>query len=171
MKSVFNNPYTQAPQVWSAQGAAVTWGQTQAAAQANQAAANKVFAALGGITINYQRPVSMRYPIGGSAPIQLIGAPSGVVQLNTIIGPSTELNDFLDALASACKPITIIVTNSSIASGQDCDVKSQPQEIVCNGAIGSQVQYNLTIAQGGMAIAQGTFVLQFTEMKWSSTNS
>lgn len=169
MKNVFNNPYTQAPQVWSAQGAAVTWGQTQAAAQSNKA--NKVFAALGGITITYKRPVSTRYPIGGSAPIQLIGAPSGTVQLGTLIGPSTELNDFLDALASACKPITIIVTNSSITSGQDCAVKSQPQEIVCNGAVGSQVQYNLTIAQGGMAIAQGTFVLQFTEMKWSSTAS
>lgn len=171
MKSVFNNPYTQAPQVWSAQGAAITWGLTQAAAQTNQAAANKVFAALGGITINYQRTVSTRYPIGGSAPIQLIGAPSGTLQLNTLIGPTTELNTFLDAMASACKPITIIVKNSSKTSGQDCSVSSQPQTIVCNGAVGSQVQYTLTIGQGGMAIAQGTFVLQFTEMKWSSTNS
>lgn len=115
--------------------------------------------------------MTTRYPIGGSAPIQLVGAPQGQITLSTLIGPSSDIEDFLTALASACTPISIVVTNSDTSTDEKCSSKSTPQEIICNGAVGTQIQYSLQIAEGGMAIANGTFVLQFTDMKWSSSKS
>ena len=46
---------------------------------------------MSGITITYARQVTTQYPIGGSNPIQLVGAPSGTLQLTTLIGPTSNL--------------------------------------------------------------------------------
>ena len=162
MSSVFANTYNKTPQVWTAQGAYITWGESGSNVQATK---DTIFQALSGVTVSYGRQVSTQYPIGGSAPIQLIGAPAGQLQLNTLIGPTTNLKTFLQAIGKACTPIDIKVLTTALQSGEDC-TKSNLQNIQCIGCVATQLQYSLNMAQSGMAIATGGFTLTFTQMKW-----
>ena len=176
MGNVFTNPYKQAPEVWSAQQATITWGVEaggQGAAGNNPTSTDNIFAALNQVQISYQRQVTTQYPIGGSKPIQLLGAPQGTLVLSTLIGPDSTMDEFLKAIASPCKSLVIQVLNSSKQiDDENCkNTAAKAQSMLCRGCVANVVSYQLSMDPSGMAIATGTFQFTFTNMEWTSNNA
>ena len=169
---VFLNPYTQSPLIWHAQGAYISWGYSQS--QAKSGLSNKGqsngFAALSGIQVTYARSVSTQYPIGGSAPLQIIGSPSGGLKLTTLLGPQESLSKFIKAAGDACKPIYICIQPFAL-SQQNCDKSAGKTIITLVGCVSTGL--GLTIGNaggGGQSITMVTvpITMQFTDMIWSN---
>ena len=97
--------------MWTAQGAYITWGESGTNTTASK---DNVFAAMNSITVTFQRMVDTRYPIGGSNPIQLVGAPTGQLVLNTLIGPTSTLESFLRVIGKSCTPVDIKVLTNNV---------------------------------------------------------
>ena len=156
---VFHNPYKGQPQVWSAQSASV-----KIVGSGDELAT--ILGALEGVTVSYQRQFNTRYPIGGQKPIKMAGVPAGTIQLQTIVGPTANIETFLKHFGSACKTFTVqLNTNSNAATMEGCEQMAKAQKLTCKGCSGSQITYSLA-SNGGMSIASGMFVIEFTDLDW-----
>lgn len=156
---IFNNPYNGTPQVWSAQSASLQ----VVGMKGNDLAT--VLGALEGVTVSYQRQSQTRYPIGGNKPIKMMSVPTGQISLSTIVGPTTNVTEFLQKFSSACQTFTIKVRFSSNTDTTDkkCATAAKSPELTCSGCTGTQLQYALS-SQNGMSLASGTFVIDFTDL-------
>lgn len=157
---VFNNPYNQAPEVWSAQSASIKFSGTGKNATA------QVLGALNGITVTYGRSFTTQYPIGGSKPIKMASVPQGTVQLTTIIGPTTAIQSFLKLFGSSCESFILELKTQSAEGAQNCQTKATPQILTCKGCTGDSISYSIS-SQGGMSLANGQFNISFTDLDWT----
>lgn len=159
MANVFQS-YTPAPKVWQTQNASIVLvsGDTE----------SSVLAAATSIQVQFQRSQSIQYPIGGgraSAPIKLYGSPSGTVQIQTLIGPTSNLQAFIQAFSDPCKSFTLEIKSEG-RGGMSCG-KAVIQALTCSGCTGQSVSYSISAAQQGLSVAQGTFVVSFTGLQWT----
>lgn len=174
---VFNNPYTQTPQVWSAQQASIhfisqentddilyheTAMQTQSGYASNSA---NILGAIQGVTITHQRTSTTRYPIGGQRPIKMLGIPRGGITLNSLVGPTTTLQEFLKVFADSCNTFRLQIIMQSKQSANSCAKNAKAQRFTCKGCTGTTLTYQIQSAQQGMSIAQGQFQIQFTDLQ------
>lgn len=157
---IFNNPYNQAPQVWSAQNASIKFSGSGADAQA------EVLGALNSISVQFGRTFTTQYPIGGSKPIKMASVPQGTVTLQTIIGPTTAIQTFLKLFGSNCQSFTLELKTQSNTAAEACNVQAKPQLLTCKGCTGDSMSYSIA-SQGGMSLANGSFTISFTELEWS----
>lgn len=175
--NVFNNPYTQTPQVWSVQQASIYFvsqqddgdlqqavlqaGITQGFADDNSA---QILGAIQGVTITHQRTSTTRYPIGGQRPIKMLGIPRGSVTLNSLVGPTTNLQNFLKLFSDSCKSFRLVIFMDSNKSANSRAKDAKGQKFTCKGCTGTALTYQIQSAQQGMSIAQGQFQIQFTDL-------
>lgn len=159
MANVFQS-YTPAPKVWQTQNASIVLVDGDNRADHLAAATS--------IQVQFQRNQNIQYPIGGgraNAPIKLYGAPSGTIQIQTLIGPTSNLEAFIQAFSDPCKSFTLEIKSQG-RGGINCG-DAAIQTLTCSGCTGQQVNYNIQAAQQGLSVAQGTFVISFTGLQWT----
>lgn len=193
---IFSNPFTGSPQTWNAQGALITWASGQdsqavvggltaalntAVQSASNSTANVVTGTLGGdpigshplacltgLTIQYARQSSTQYPIGGSAPIKMLGAPSGQCSLTSLLGPTTDLQRFIKELGSGCND-SVIIAIKPFATQAACNGQTGKAPIIllhgCSmNVFGFQIQ-----SQGqGISLVNIPLQIQFTYLTWDA---
>lgn len=188
---VFNNPFNGSPTVWNAQGALVTWspGANSAIAASNaQNALNRlqasvqqqqnnpngtyahqshVFACLTGIQIQYSRQSSTQYPIGGSAPIRILGAPNGICVLTSILGPTTDLEQFLKQAASGCNQIVVGIQPFATQNACPNATSGVQPIIMLKGCSVNQLNFNIQPQGQGISLINVPINLQFTSLTWN----
>lgn len=186
---VFNNPFNGSPTVWNAQGALVTWstvGADDAKAglqlylnSAINAANNpnvnvgtpphqsQPFACLTGVQIQYGRQSSTQYPIGGSAPIRILGAPSGVCVLTSILGPTTDLQQFLRDAASGCEQVTVGIQPFATQNACPNATNGVQPIIMLKGCSVNQLNFNIQPQGQGISLINVPINLQFTSLTWN----
>lgn len=175
--TVFKNPYDQKAEVWTAQGAAIYIGQgNNDPIGTKQDGKNKpnpsdVLGAINGITVSFGRQVSTKYPLGiNDKPLHIVGAPSGTIQLSTLIGPTTNLKQFLKKFGNVCEPFSIGISNLNRNDNLGCSIDVGVQKIKCYGCIGTSLSYQIQDAGQGMIMASGTFGIKFTQMTWQQAD-
>lgn len=185
---IFSNPFTGSPQTWNAQGALITWasGQVQHAAAigaglatdlnqattsgqvAGEAIGSHPLACLTGLTIQYSRQTTTQYPIGGSAPIKMLGAPSGQCALTSLLGPTTELQKFIKQLGSDCGD-SVVIAIKPFATQAACKGQTNKSPVIllhgCSmNTFGFQIQ-----SQGqGISLINIPLQIQFTYLTWDA---
>lgn len=165
---VFESPYNKLPSVWSVQGAKIFWqkqksndtnidiGQNKTAAEA--------FYTLSSIRVAYQRTIATQYPIGSvGAPIMMLGAPGGTIQMAHLIGPTTKLQEFIQAAGSLCDTLAIKII--PFGHGKDCG-NANSHIFYLYGCKSNGLSVNMQSGQGGISICQGGITLQFTNMSY-----
>ena len=172
--TVFKNPYDQNAEVWTAQGAAIYIGDRNSDPLSGTALTgdgknktSNVLGAINGVRIDFGRTVTTKYPLGiNDKPIHIVGAPSGTITLNTLIGPTTSLNIFLSKFGDVCQPFSMAISNMDRNKKLGCETSISSQMLKCYGCIGQVLQYDITEAQQGMIMASGVFQIKFTQMTW-----
>lgn len=193
---IFSNPFTGSPQTWNAQGALITWASGQnsqavgtgLAAELNfavQPASNSTanittgtlqgnpigshpLACLTGLTIQYSRQSSTQYPIGGSAPIKMLGAPSGQCAITSLLGPTTDLQGFIKDLGSGCND-SVTIAIKPFATQAACGGQNGKSPVIllhgCSmNTFGFQIQ-----SQGqGISLINIPLQIQFTYLTWDA---
>lgn len=105
MPSVFNSTPIQGD-VWDMQGALIYFGNGAGAGNTANAVPTQYNAAgmapivALGVTINYQRGLSKRYPINVRRVIYMLGNPEGVISLNVLFGPNQSMTTFINNFSS-----------------------------------------------------------------------
>lgn len=161
MSTVFQS-YTPAPKVWQTQNASIVLVSGDNKADHLAAATS--------IQVTFQRTQSIQYPVGGgraNAPIKLYGAPSGTIQIGTLIGPTANLQAFIQAFSDPCKSFTLEIKSQG-RGGMACG-DAAVQTLTCSGCTGQSIQYAISAAQQGLSVAQGTFAISFTGLQWTQT--
>ena len=161
---IFVNPYNKDPLVWNSQGATIAWSTGESSADGTQ-----IFQTLTGLTIQYTRPVTTQYPIGGSAPLQIIGAPQGTCDIQSLLGPQKGLKAFIKAAGNVCKPITITIKPfSQTTNSSECkSFQHAKHTITLKGCVMQSFGYTIQQGQGGIAIIRTPIRLSFTDLQWS----
>lgn len=183
---IFSNPFTGSPQTWNAQGALITWasGQNSQAvgsglvADLNQATTSgqltgealgsHPLACLTGLSIQYARQSTTQYPIGGSAPIKMLGAPSGQCSLTSLLGPTTDLQKFIKELGASCND-SVTIAIKPFATQSACGGQTGKAPVIllhgCSmNVFGFQIQ-----SQGqGISLINIPLQIQFTYLTWDA---
>ena len=172
--TVFKNPYDQNAEVWTAQGAAIYIGDrnsdpltvTPLTGNRGKQTSN-VLGAINGVQVEFSRAITTKYPLGiNDKPIHIVGAPSGTITLNTLIGPTTSLNIFLSKFGNVCQPFSMAISNMDRNKNLGCETSISSQMLKCYGCIGQVLRYDITEASQGMIMASGVFQIKFTQMTW-----
>lgn len=168
---VFVNPYNSTPTVWHAQGAYISWGRSLSQAQSglSDKNASNGFSTLTGVTVQFVRTVSTQYPIGGSKPLQLIGAPTGTANFTSLLGPQQSVKDFLKAVSDACDPVFICIQPFALQTKTCAKSAKYDTVITLCGCISNQVSLAIQAGggNGGVALVNVPIGIQFTDMLWS----
>lgn len=165
--AIFSNPYSQTPLVWSTQGARITWKKElkaadTTAAQTTDTDTAHTFATLTGLTLTASRPISPQFPIGGDAAILLAGVPQGTIQMTSIFGPESTLTDFLKEAGDVCNALTLEIVPFDVKKlCLGTDPQGLSECITVHGCKLSQLSYTMQTTGDGIAMATGTFTLQF----------
>lgn len=132
-----------------------------------QKAATHVFACLTGIQIQYGRQTSTQYPIGGYNPIRILGAPAGQCSLSSLLGPSTDLDTFLEAACQNCKQIVLGIKPFSTQAACTSAVNGNQPIIVLKGCSVNQLGFNIQSQGQGISLINVPINLEFTNLTWN----
>lgn len=174
MATLFTNPYKKA-KVWSAQNVLITYG-TDLQTAKNQPnttdSSSQPFLFCKTFDMTYQRGQQIQYPIGGGSPIKLLGIPSGTFVINTLFGPTTDLDDFLKKFSSNCAPFYICIRLRSQAlmgdAAQNCEgTAAKDQMITLKGCSGTVLRMTIQQGQGNLTLANGILQGSFTGADWT----
>lgn len=165
MANVFNNPYaTQTPSVWSLQNCFI-YAQGQ---NGGQRVVGGILVSTQSVQIQFSRQLSKRYPLTGGSPITLVGIPQGTCQLTTIMGPDSQVDQFLGLFGSTCNLFDMeISTDNAGTPDPSCTTKQLKQSFKVKNCSGQAVNVQLTM-QNNILVAQGTFNIQFDVLEWDN---
>ena len=164
MGAIFHNPYAGQTQVWTPHTASIIITGVSSGTERTA----DFLGAVTGLSIQFQRNQATHYPIGQQqAPIKLVGIPQGTVTLDSIIGPTTDLSNFLKKFGDSCQTFTMQLKTNSRKGSPSCAKKIQTQTIKLTQCIGTMLTYTLRQAQGGLSQASGQFRISFTGMQWN----
>lgn len=183
---IFSNPFTGTTQTWNAQGALITWAVADESAQdglvstlnADQNAVNaatggssptKTFACLTQLALQYQRATNTQYPIGGNAPIRMFGAPTGTITLSSLLGPTTQLQEFLNAAGSACESVSMGIKPFASQSICQTAVKTKQPIIILHDCNLQVFNFQMQQQAQGLSLINVPLQLEFTRMTWHNS--
>lgn len=170
--SIFNPNRPMDSDIWLMDGAAITFGSSKSVPATPSSVPsnydpNSTIVAIG-CTIQYQRPITKRYPINVRRAIYLVGIPEGQITFQTLFGPGITIRDFIDKFNNVSEDdnATILVTpfstsdylmvsqNSTNNQGSWCITKP----------VLARVGLNISESQSADIQAVGEITMQFTEM-------
>lgn len=111
---VFKNSYSSA-ESWAATGAYLTWASSASGdvdtgegltGNGQQTTESDFPLYITGVTVQYSRDLRPLYPInfnsGSLKKLTLIGNPTGVLEIQGVVGPTQDVRSFLEAAGAAC---------------------------------------------------------------------
>lgn len=128
-----------------------------------------------GFNLQYSRSIQPFRPINQAGTYLVGGRGSGAVQLQTLIGPSSTIEKFIQKYGDICKAVSNTFTIkpggskfcTSQGQGRTNEVLRTPSEFVVHGAAMNQLQLSVTNV-GELQVVTSAISMVFTELKVKS---
>lgn len=153
-------------EVWNLQGATITYnvrkrkGTTPATMesllQAIGTDAGTLPLILNGVQTQYARNIQEQYALnkdaqGNSVKVIIEGPPQGSAVFNSIVGPGTVLEEFLDAAGDSCNVLDVMLKPFGEVKCEDTTLSSLTVTILLTDVVLIGLGFNLAIGNNGMA--------------------
>ena len=106
MDQMFNNPYART-ETWSVQGAAITYGQGSESGETTSGSSFVCPLILTSLQMQFSRTIQRFYPIAGKqgamTRYNILGAPNGTLNTQSMFGPTVKMQDFVNVVTAPCK--------------------------------------------------------------------
>lgn len=167
MSDIFNSPY-KSTESYTAAGATLTWS------HGSKPGTTIPMLAVG-VDINFVRRITPQYVLNttsatGSTLINVIGAPSGVLTIDSILTPFAEdMTEFLKAIGSDCVSKDNAVTVAISPFTRTCNAQGKTTTWTLTGVIGQGLNMRVQDQQGIISTTCRLSAV-FTNLTQDSTN-